>query len=235
DRGPMRRIQLYDTTLRDGAQSEDVRFTLDDKLRITERLDDLGIHYVEGGWRGSNPRDEEFLRAVRGLRLRQTKIAAFGATRRAGIRAEADRNLEALLRAATPVVTIVGKTWDLHVRDDLRIPLEENLDVIRDSVAFLASRVAEVIFDAEHFFDGWLRNPDYALASPPPPRRGPRSCASATRVAGRCRRRSVGPSTRRRVPSRLPASASTVTTTPSWRSRTRSRRSSGGACRCRAR
>src|SRR5262245_54949561 len=164
DRGPMRRIQLYDTTLRDGAQSEDVSFTLDDKLRITERLDDLGIHYVEGGWPGSNPRDEEFFRAVRGLRLRQTKIAAFGATRRAGIRAEADRNLEALLSEATPVVTIVGKTWDLHVRDDLRIPLEENLDVIRDSVAFLASRVAEVIFDAEHFFDGWLRNPDYALA-----------------------------------------------------------------------
>src|SRR5262249_3709358 len=162
--GPMRRIQLYDTTLRDGAQSEDVSFTLDDKLRITERLDDLGIHYVEGGWPGSNPRDEEFFRAVRGLRLRQTRIAAFGATRRAGISAAADRNLEALLRAATPVVTIVGKTWDLHVRDDLRIPLEENLDIIRDSVAFLASRVAEVIFDAEHFFDGWLRNPDYALA-----------------------------------------------------------------------
>jgi 2-isopropylmalate synthase len=160
----MRRIQLYDTTLRDGAQSEDVSFTLDDKLRITERLDDLGIHYVEGGWPGSNPRDEEFFRAVRGLRLRQTRIAAFGSTRRAGISAAADRNLEALLRAATPVVTIVGKTWDLHVRDDLRIPLEENLDIIRESVAFLASRVAEVIFDAEHFFDGWLRTPDYALA-----------------------------------------------------------------------
>ena len=160
----MRRIQLYDTTLRDGAQSEDVSFTLDDKLRITERLDDLGIHYVEGGWPGSNPRDEEFFRAVRALRLRQTRIAAFGATRRAGIRAEADRNLEALLRAGTPVVTIVGKTWDLHVHDDLRIPLEENLDVIRDSVAFLASRVDEVIFDAEHFFDGWLRNPQYTLA-----------------------------------------------------------------------
>jgi 2-isopropylmalate synthase len=160
----MRRIQLYDTTLRDGAQSEDVSFTLDDKLRITERLDDLGIHYVEGGWPGSNPRDEEFFRGVRDLRLRQTRIAAFGATRRAGIRAEADRNLEALLRAATPVVTIVGKTWDLHVRDDLRIPLEENLDVIRDSVAFLRSRVDEVIFDAEHFFDGWARSPDYTLA-----------------------------------------------------------------------
>ncbi len=160
----MRQIQLYDTTLRDGAQSEDVSFTLDDKLRITERLDDLGIHSVEGGWPGSNPRDEEFFRAARGLGLRHARIAAFGATRRAGIRAADDRNLAALLRAGTPVVTIVGKTWDLHVRDDLRIPLEENLDVIRDSIAFLRARVDEVIFDAEHFFDGHARNPDYALA-----------------------------------------------------------------------
>jgi len=160
----MRQIQLYDTTLRDGAQSEDVSFTLDDKLRITERLDALGIHYVEGGWPGSNPRDEEFFRAARQLRLGHARIAAFGATRRAGIRATDDRNLEALLRAETPVVTIVGKTWDLHVRDDLRIPLEENLEVIGDSVAFLRARVDEVIFDAEHFFDGFARNPDYTLA-----------------------------------------------------------------------
>ncbi len=160
----MRPIQLYDTTLRDGAQSEDVSFTLDDKLRITERLDGLGIHYVEGGWPGSNPRDEEYFRAVRGLRLRQARVAAFGATRRAGVRAADDRNLDALLRAETPVVTIVGKTWDLHVRDDLRIPLEENLDVIRDSIAYLRARVDEVIFDAEHFFDGHARNPDYTLA-----------------------------------------------------------------------
>jgi 2-isopropylmalate synthase len=160
----MRSVELYDTTLRDGAQSEDVSFTLDDKLRITERLDELGIHYVEGGWPGSNPRDEEFFRAARRLRLRQARIAAFGATRRAGVRAAEDRNLEALLRAETPVVTIVGKTWDLHVQDDLRIPLAENLDVIADSVAFLRGRVDGVIFDAEHFFDGMARNPEYALA-----------------------------------------------------------------------
>src|SRR5262249_55517385 len=120
--------------------------------------------YVEGGWPGSNPRDEEFFRAARQLRLRHARIAAFGATRRAGIRAADDRNLEALLRAETPVVTIVGKTWDLHVRDDLRIPLEENLEGIRDSVAFLRARVDEVVFDAEHFFDGFARNPDYTLA-----------------------------------------------------------------------
>ncbi len=160
----MRQVQLYDTTLRDGAQSEDVSFTGDDKLRITARLDELGIHYVEGGWPGSNRRDEEFFRAARQLRLRHARVAAFGATRRAGVRAADDRNLEALLRAETPVVTIVGKTWDLHVRDDLRIPLEENLEVIRDSVAFLRARVDEVIFDAEHFFDGFSRNPDYTLA-----------------------------------------------------------------------
>jgi 2-isopropylmalate synthase len=160
----MRQVQLYDTTLRDGAQSEDVSFTLDDKLRITERLDELGIHYVEGGWPGSNPRDEEFFRAARALRLRHARVAAFGATRRAGVRAADDRNLDALLRAETAVVTIVGKTWDLHVRDDLRIPLDENLEVIRDSVAFLRARVDEVIFDAEHFFDGFARNPEYALA-----------------------------------------------------------------------
>jgi len=160
----MRRVQLYDTTLRDGCQSEDVSFTLEDKLRIAERLDALGVHYVEGGWPGSNPRDAEFFRAAKRLRLRHARLAAFGSTRRAGIRAEDDHNLELCLRADTPVVTIVGKTWDLHVREDLRIPLEENLDVIRDSVAFLRRHVDEVIFDAEHFFDGWAASPAYALA-----------------------------------------------------------------------
>jgi 2-isopropylmalate synthase len=160
----MKRIQLYDTTLRDGAQAEDVSFTLEDKLRIAERLDDLGIHYIEGGWPGSNPRDEEFFRAVKRLGLRHAKVAAFGATRRAGVKAADDRNLAECLRAGTPVITIVGKTWDLHVRDDLRIPLEENLEVIRDSVAYLRKRVDEVIFDAEHFFDGLAANHDYALA-----------------------------------------------------------------------
>ncbi|HZP43739.1 MAG TPA: citramalate synthase [Candidatus Binatia bacterium] len=159
----MKRIQLYDTTLRDGAQSEDVSFTLEDKLRIAERLDDLGVHYVEGGWPGSNPRDEEFFRAVRRLGLRHAKVAAFGATRRAGVKASEDRNLLACVRAATPVVTIVGKTWDFHVREDLRIPLAENLDVIRDTMAYLRRHADEVIFDAEHFFDGFAADPAYAL------------------------------------------------------------------------
>jgi 2-isopropylmalate synthase len=160
----MKRVQIYDTTLRDGAQSEDISFTVDDKVRIAEQLDDLGVHYVEGGWPGSNPRDEEFFRAVKRLNLRHAKVVAFGSTARAGIPAADDRNLQLCLRAGTPAVTIVGKTWDLHVREDLRIPLEANLDVIRDSIAYLRQHVDEVVFDAEHFFDGLAANHDYALA-----------------------------------------------------------------------
>ena len=159
----MKRIQVYDTTLRDGTQAEDIAFTLEDKVRIAERLDDLGVHYVEGGWPGSNPRDEEFFRAVKAVHMRHAKVAAFGSTRRAGVKASDDRNLGLLVRADTSVVTIVGKTWDLHVRDDLRIPLPENVEVIHDSVAWLKKRVDEVIFDAEHFFDGLAANPSYAL------------------------------------------------------------------------
>jgi 2-isopropylmalate synthase len=158
------KIHLYDTTLRDGAQSEDVSFTLDDKLRVAELLDSLGIAYIEGGWPGSNPRDEEFFRAVRALNLEHARIAAFGSTRRANVAVEDDLNLRQLLKAETPVVTIVGKTWDLHVRDDLRISKEQNLEVISDSIAYLKQRVDEVIFDAEHFFDGFKADPDYSLS-----------------------------------------------------------------------
>jgi 2-isopropylmalate synthase len=159
----VKRIQLYDTTLRDGTQAEDISFTLEDKLRIAERLDDLGIAYVEGGWPGSNPRDEEFFRAAKKLRLKHARIAAFGSTRRAGVRASEDKNLGLCVRAETPVITIVGKTWDLHVREDLRIPLAENVEVIRDSIAYLKRHTDEVILDAEHFFDGFAANPDYTL------------------------------------------------------------------------
>jgi 2-isopropylmalate synthase len=159
-----RTIELYDTTLRDGCQAEDMSLTLDDKVRITERLDAFGVRYVEGGWPGSNPRDEEYFRRVKRLRLRQATIAAFGSTRRPGRRAAQDENLAACLRAETATVTIVGKAWDLHVRDDLRVPLAENLELIEDSVAYLRTRVDDVIFDAEHFFDGWAANPTYALA-----------------------------------------------------------------------
>ena len=157
-------IALYDTTLRDGCQSEDVAFTLEDKLLIAQQLDDFGIRYIEGGWPGSNPRDEEFFSAVKKLSLKRARIAAFGSTRRANITAADDLNIRLLLQAETPVVTIVGKTWDLHVRDDLRISLQANLDIIGDSIAYLKTRVDEIFFDAEHFFDGYQASPDYALA-----------------------------------------------------------------------
>src|SRR5215470_8619556 len=158
-----RHIEIYDTTLRDGTQAEDVAFTLDDKLRLLERLDDFAVDYVEGGWPGSNPRDAAFFEAARKLRLKHARLAAFGATRRAGARAGDDANLRMLLRAETPVVTIFGKTWDLHVRDDLRISKKANLEVIHDTIAYLKRHVDTVIFDAEHFFDGHRNNPEFAL------------------------------------------------------------------------
>jgi 2-isopropylmalate synthase len=160
----MARIDIYDTTLRDGAQSEDVAFTLHDKLRVAEELDACGISYVEGGWPGSNPRDEEFFSAIRKLNLKHAKVAAFGSTRRANVATADDLNLRQLLKAETPVVTIVGKTWDLHVREDLRISEQANLDVIAESVAYLKQRVDEVIFDAEHFFDGYKADAARTLA-----------------------------------------------------------------------
>lgn len=156
-------LSLYDTTLRDGCQGEDVSFSLKDKLRIAEKLAELGIHYVEGGYPGSNPRDAEFFKDVRKLDLRKTRVAAFGTTRRPSVKPAQDANLKLLLAAETPVVTLVGKTWDLHVRDDLRISRKANLEVIEDSVAYMKTRVDEVIFDAEHFFDGCRSNPEYAL------------------------------------------------------------------------
>ena len=158
-------VALYDTTLRDGSQREGISFTVEDKLRITERLDELGIHYIEGGWPGSNPKDAEYFRRVRGRTFRHAHIAAFGMTRRPGRRAEEDENLRALLEAETPVVTVVGKSWDLHVHRVLETTLEENLAMIRESVALLKAHGREVVYDAEHFFDGWKRNPDYALAT----------------------------------------------------------------------
>jgi 2-isopropylmalate synthase len=157
------RIAIYDTTLRDGSQSEDVAFTLEDKLRLAAELDAGGVSYIEGGWPGSNPRDEEFFAAVRKLKLTQAKVAAFGSTRRANMAAAEDLNLRQLLKAETPVVTVVGKAWDLHVRDDLKISRQANLDVIADSIAYLKQRVDEVVFDAEHFFDGFQADSAYAL------------------------------------------------------------------------
>ena len=158
-----KKIHLYDTTLRDGCQSEDVSLTVDDKLTIAGRLDEFGFDYIEGGWPGSNERDAAFFIEVKKLKLRHAKIAAFGSTRRANLKASQDRNLELILRADTPVATVVGKTWDLHVREALRITNEQNFEVIHDTIAFLKRRVDEVILDAEHFFDGFAADPDFAL------------------------------------------------------------------------
>jgi len=159
----MTRIAIYDTTLRDGSQGEGVNFSLQDKLRITERLDDLGVDYIEGGYPLSNPKDEAYFRAVRDLDLAHARIVAFGMTRRKDIAAEDDAGMVALVGSGASVVTVVGKSWDFQVTDVLGVSLDENCRMIADSVAFCGSRVAEVIYDAEHFFDGFRRNPDYAL------------------------------------------------------------------------
>ncbi len=159
----MTRISIYDTTLRDGSQGEGVNFSLGDKLRIAQRLDDLGVDTIEGGYPLSNPKDEAFFRAVRDLDLVHAKIAAFGMTRRRDIAAEDDAGMLALVGSGAPVVTIVGKSWDFQVTEVLGVSLDENCRMIADSVAFAASRVSEVVYDAEHFFDGFRRNPDYAL------------------------------------------------------------------------
>ena len=159
----MSRIQLYDTTLRDGSQGEGVNFSLQDKLTITQRLDELGFDYIEGGYPLSNPKDEEYFQRVADLKLRHAKVCAFGMTRRKGVAAAEDIGMQALIRSRAPVCTIVGKTWDLHVTEVLRVSLEENLAMIRDSIAFVKSQGREAIYDAEHCFDGWKANPDYAL------------------------------------------------------------------------
>ncbi len=159
----MTRIAIYDTTLRDGSQGEGVNFSLQDKLSITAYLDDLGIDYVEGGYPLSNPKDAAYFRAVRDLDLKHARVSAFGMTRRKGISAEDDIGMRALVDAGTPVVTVVGKSWDFQAREVLNVSLEENLRMISDSVAYLAANASEVIYDAEHFFDGYKRNSDYAL------------------------------------------------------------------------
>lgn len=159
----MRKIAMYDTTLRDGTQGEGVSFSAEEKLKIARRLDEFGISYIEGGWPGSNPKDVEFFRLAKGVQFKNAKLAAFGSTRRAKLAAEDDPQMIKLVEAGTPVVAIFGKSWDMHVTDVFRISLETNLDMIRESVAFLVDAGKEVIFDAEHFFDGYKRNRDYAL------------------------------------------------------------------------
>ena len=160
------KIQIFDTTLRDGAQAEGVSFSCDDKLHIAARLDEFGVDYIEGGWPGSNPKDMEFFdRAGRELRLKRARLTAFGSTCKRDTEPEDDPQIQLLLEANTPVISLFGKSWDLHVRDVLQTTPEENLRMILASVAYLASHGKEVIYDAEHFFDGYKDNADYALAT----------------------------------------------------------------------
>ncbi|TAE76180.1 MAG: citramalate synthase [Verrucomicrobia bacterium] len=158
-------VQLYDTTLRDGTQGEGFQLSLLDKLRIAERLDAFGVDYIEGGWPGSNPKDVEFFQEAKKLRLSHARLAAFGSTRRADTPVEEDSQVRLLLDAETPVVTIFGKSWELHVTEVLRTSPEENRAMIRDTVAYLKKHGREVIYDAEHFFDGYKDSPEHALAS----------------------------------------------------------------------
>ncbi len=161
DSGPV--VEVYDTTLRDGTQMEGMSLSCDDKLRIAEHLDSLGVDFIEGGWPGSNPKDVEFFERAKDLEWKNVTIAAFGSTCRARLRAEDDPQLQTLLAAQTPVCTIFGKTWNMHVTEVLRTSLEENLRMIEDSVAFLKQSDRRVIYDAEHFFDGYKSDAEYAL------------------------------------------------------------------------
>ncbi len=156
-------IQIYDTTLRDGTQREGISLSCDDKLRVARRLDELGVAFIEGGWPGSNPKDAEFFERARDIPWVTARIAAFGSTCRVGGGPEDDANIRALLDARTPVCTVVGKTWTLHVTEVLRTTLEDNLRIVQESLAYLRAQDRRVVYDAEHFFDGYRADPEYAL------------------------------------------------------------------------
>ena len=159
----MNKVKIYDTTLRDGMQAQGVSFSVEDKLRIAKKLDEFGMHYIEGGYPQSNPKEEEFFAQTRVMSFSNAKIVAFGSTRRANTKVADDICINALLATQTPAVTIVGKTWDMHVPDVLRCSLEENLAMCSESIAYIKKQGRDVIFDAEHFFDGYKNNPEYAM------------------------------------------------------------------------
>ena len=159
----MSKIEIYDTTLRDGSQSEDVSFSVEDKLRILYKLDESGIHYIEGGWPGANPKDAEFFEHAKKFKPKKSVLTAFGATHRASLKVEEDPSIRALLTSGVPALTIFGKTWDFHVREALRVSLKRNLDLIYETVSYLKKHVPRLFFDAEHFFDGYKANPEYAV------------------------------------------------------------------------
>src|SRR3989338_2734587 len=159
----MKKIQIYDTTLRDGSQGEGISFSVQDKLLIAKKLDELGLPFIEGGWPGANPKDVAFFQEAKKLRLKHARLVAFGSTRRAHKKASEDEVLRGLLSADTDIITIFGKSWDMQVREVFRIEPDENLRMIDDSIKYLRSKDREVIYDCEHFFDGFLSNPEYAL------------------------------------------------------------------------
>ncbi len=159
----MTELFLYDTTLRDGTQGENISFSADEKLKIAQRLDEFGIHYIEGGWPGSNPRDMQFFDLARRTEFKHARVAAFSATRKPGIRPGKDVNVQAVLACGAQVVALVGKSWDLHVKKVMENTLAENLNMIADTVGFLKDKGLEVVYDAEHFFDGFKENPEYAV------------------------------------------------------------------------
>ena len=161
----MKKVELLDTTLRDGAQSEGISFSVRDKLAVVETLDGLGIPLVEAGNPGSNPKDLEFFQEVRALRLKHARLAAFGATRRPGVAVADDPQVRSLVEAGTPVLVIFGKSWDLHVTEVLKTTLDENVRMVRDTLVYAKARAERVVYDAEHFYDGYRANPDYALAT----------------------------------------------------------------------
>lgn len=161
----MTKVEIYDTTLRDGTQGEGISFSAKDKVKIALRLDELGFHYIEGGWPGSNPKDLRFFELIKEHRLKNARVCAFGSTRKPGIAPSEDENLMQIIRSAAPVATIFGKTWDFHVKYALLATLEENLKMIKESIAFLKYNNIEVFYDAEHFFDGYKANPEYAMAT----------------------------------------------------------------------
>ncbi len=160
----MSKIQIYDTTLRDGTQAEDVHLSTEDKVRIARKLDTLGIDYIEGGWPGSNPTDQRFFQEIQNYALNHSRVVSFGSTHSTKKTPENDPNLDALIKSRTKAITIFGKTWDVHVKDALRTTQERNLEIIYNSVGFLRPRVEELFFDAEHFFDGFKANKEFALA-----------------------------------------------------------------------
>src|SRR3954470_1652160 len=158
-------VEIYDTTLRDGSQGEGINFSAADKIRIAEKLDTFGVHYIEGGWPGSNPKDMEFFKQAAKKKWKTAKIAAFSMTRRKGMAVEKDDLMRMILEAKTPVVCIVGKTWLLHVKEVLRASPDENLAMIGDTVRYLKDHGKTVIYDAEHSFDGYADGPEYAMAT----------------------------------------------------------------------